>query len=288
MKRKITRVRGDRYCTVTIELEDGRLSIVGSEGRVLSRKEAAKEALHSWINFFEDSPGEIDAMNRRCGKRFRSARSAAKYVVDTDGEYHGIDVEWFEGDNAFLCVSCGQIKETVADFFPEVAPLLPWHLNDMKPGCEHQDALGWGHGHHVALGSELTPAQREKLESMHDAHVEKQFVRRWKELRSSESAAAQFLRRHRGTNPTMYDVGVLTGREQFMVSRELRTFEKWLKEDVRKDMPFTWEGAVYKDSIGAPCPECGYRYGTSWLKRELPPEIVALAETVCKEEEKAA
>jgi hypothetical protein len=25
----------------------------------------------------------------------------------------------------------------------------------------------------------------------------------------------------------------------------------------------------------------GYRYGTQWLKRELPPEIVQLAETIC-------
>jgi hypothetical protein len=27
--------------------------------------------------------------------------------------------------------------------------------------------------------------------------------------------------------------------------------------------------------LGKPCSVCGYKYGTAWLKEELPPEIVA-------------
>ena len=94
--------------------------------------------------------------------------------------------------------------------FPEIAPLLPWHLNDLKAGCEHQDVLGWGHGIDVTVEPESKEAQ----------------------------------------NAWGATVTVTTQRK------------------------------VYKDSIGAPCPTCGYCYGTAWTKRELPPEIVKLAEEV--------
>lgn len=40
------------------------------------------------------------------------------------------------------------------------------------------------------------------------------------------------------------------------------------------------EVKVFKDSLSAPCPTCGYRYGTQWLSRELPQEIIELAETI--------
>jgi hypothetical protein len=40
--------------------------------------------------------------------------------------------------------------------------------------------------------------------------------------------------------------------------------------------PEAFDAEIFKDSIGAPCPECGYRYGSAWLARPLPPEVYAL------------
>jgi hypothetical protein len=178
MKRSITRERGARYCTVTIELQNGRLSITGHEGRVATLANAKREAVRYWTNYFEEERGAIQEINERCSTRFTSAAGAAKYVLRSDGELHGLDAT-VAGKLVHLLESCGQITETVADYFPEVRPLLPWHLNDMKAGCEHQEALGWG-----------------------------------------------------------------------------------------------------SDSIGTPCPECGYKYGSKWLRRELPGDVQQLAERI--------
>jgi hypothetical protein len=51
-----------------------------------------------------------------------------------------------EGPYAFgkyIVHSAGQIVDTMAKFFPELKPLLPYHLNDMHAECEHQRKLGW-------------------------------------------------------------------------------------------------------------------------------------------------
>ncbi len=137
MNRKILRTKNGRFCEVEITLKDGRLSVCGTEGRIVSRASARREALDSWVNYFEDNPGEIIRLGRR------TARGAAKYVLDVDGEYHGLDVLYTSTtrpSEVFLVESCGQIQDTIREFFPELAPLLPWHLNDMRAGCVHQEA----------------------------------------------------------------------------------------------------------------------------------------------------
>ena len=41
-----------------------------------------------------------------------------------------------------------------------------------------------------------------------------------------------------------------------------------------------------KGLLTKPCPVCGYKYGTSWLKEELPHDIVEQVNSLCKEIEK--
>lgn len=141
-----TRVRGNEFCTLSIELRENHkgqlcLSITGQAGHVVSKREAKRWARSFWESFFEDSPGEIIEMNRRFGTRFLSARSAASYVLRCDGEFHGVDVVYprnapkkYDDRGVFICHSCGQIREEIADFFPEVMPLFAFHLNDMRRG----------------------------------------------------------------------------------------------------------------------------------------------------------
>jgi len=179
MKREITRTKGDRFCTLEVELEDGRLSICGTEGRIERRATAKRQALDYWTSYFEENPGEIIAMGQRFGRQFRTAKGAARFVLETDGELHGIDVVGpSDGATIRVVESGGQIVETLSEFFPEVVPFLPYHLNDLHAECEHQEA----------------------------------------------------------------------------------------------------RGETYKTHPSAVCPDCGYKLGSAWLRRELPVDVVAWAE----------
>ncbi len=143
VSKELIRVKNGRFCRLELELKEGRLSICGTAGRVISRKAGLQDARAYWESFFEDSPEELTAMNERCGTRFRSPRSAARYVLDSDGEFHGLDVVRDDGDQLMVFESGGQIREELVEWFPEVTPLLPWHMNDMRPGCVHQRAENW-------------------------------------------------------------------------------------------------------------------------------------------------
>ena len=178
--RTIRRVKGNEFCNLEITLREKEqgleLSLVGVHGHILTDKEARRKSLQFWIDFFEGSPEEMYDMNRRFNKRFRSTTSAAKFVLEMDGEYHGLDIVSEEGNLVYICESCGQIRDTIAEFFPEAVPYFKWHLNGMNAGCEHQD---------------------------------------------------------------------------------------------------DWNN----DRIGEPCPVCGYKYGTKWLYRELPADVIEWAKT---------
>jgi len=139
------KVNGSRFCEITIEYEsrDGgppRLSICGTEGRVVTPVKARKEALSYWTSYFDDSPEEIVGLNKRFNKRLTSSRGAAKFVLETDGALHGLDVHAETDDRVFVGESWGQIVETIREWFPEHADLLPFHLNDMKAGAPDQEA----------------------------------------------------------------------------------------------------------------------------------------------------
>lgn len=140
-----TRIKGTRWCRLEVSLSpEGRLSICGAKGRIVTGRTARADAREYWRSFFEENPGELLAMNERCGTAFRSAERAARYVLDTDGDFHGMDVDRVtaDGKKVFITEGCGQIVEALERWFPEVKPYLKWHLNDMHAECEHQEARG--------------------------------------------------------------------------------------------------------------------------------------------------
>jgi len=192
MTRKILRWNKKRFCHIEIKLEDGRLSVCGIEGRIVTRAQAKKEALAYWTSYFEEDWNQITELNKRFDKHFTRPSGAAKFVLETDGELHGLDVLKVEGGDeqgpashdstkiVLITESYGQIREELAEWFPEYVPLFAYHLNDLHAECEHQQA-----------------------------------------------------------------------RDE------------------------TWQTRP-----NAVCPDCGYKLGSAWLKRDLPPEIVKLAEGV--------
>lgn len=148
--RTLLRTIGSRWCEIEIEIEATedptipRLSICGSEGRIVSVSEARKMAIAYWESYFDDNRAEIVNMGERFGKRFATARSAARFVVASDGEFHGLDVHKQIGDGrkarVLITDSCGQIVDTIREWFPEYADLLPFHMNDTKAGAPDQEA----------------------------------------------------------------------------------------------------------------------------------------------------
>lgn len=140
--RKARKIKGSRWCEVEITLNDGRLSICGTAGEIIVREDAEARAFGYWLDFFEGQPEEIIAMNKRCGSECYDAETAAQYVVDNDGPLHGVDVDSEDADDIFVVDCCGQIRDEIAQFFPEVTPFFRFHLNDMNSACEHQEARG--------------------------------------------------------------------------------------------------------------------------------------------------
>lgn len=137
--------KNGRFCRVRVELtrmkEGERLSISGSTGGVVTRAKAKGIALEYWRSWFEDNPEEIIGMNRRFGKRFTSAAGAARFVLETDGELHGLDTEVSDAPakTVRLIESCGQVWEEAEQFFPGIGRIWRrWHLDDMQAGTPRQ------------------------------------------------------------------------------------------------------------------------------------------------------
>lgn len=148
-KHTLTKIIGDRYCSITVELESkldspvSRLSITGSTGHVLTEAQGKRQALQTWIDYFDENPGEIIAMGKRFGRKFSSSRGAARFVIDCDGVLHGLDVEKVIGSGrkarVLVTEACGQICDELTEWFPEWSDLFPYHLNDMKAGAPDQE-----------------------------------------------------------------------------------------------------------------------------------------------------
>lgn len=138
MERKVLRQNGSEWCELEIRLRDGRLSICGAGGYVVSRAQAKREARESMANYWDETTAED---REQLGKRLgcRSANGFARRVVEADGELAGVEVHSEDGNRVLVTSSCGQIREELARWFPEAAPLFGWHLNDMRPDCEHQE-----------------------------------------------------------------------------------------------------------------------------------------------------
>lgn len=139
-----------------------------------------------------------------------------------------------------------------------------WHLNDLHPECEHQRELGW-----------KTIAQK-KVSLYHYTMNDEAL----KKKRDAEKAAIDALKNGVAFNPsaeqtlfagmpyevTLHEDIELTNyrkRKAFFGCFEEKKCLGWLKPDEHPD------GILCK-----PCPVCGYKYGTSWNKVEVPQEVI--------------
>ena len=71
----------------------------------------------------------------------RKERGLELSICGTEGRV--IDVAYDRGDKVYIAESCGQIRDVLSRWFPELRPYFKYHLNSMHAGCPHQRALGW-------------------------------------------------------------------------------------------------------------------------------------------------
>jgi hypothetical protein len=170
--------------------------------------------------------------------------------------------------------SCGQIVgeslegiELAPDWTPEtyarfVETWERWHLNDMRAGCEHQRA-NWG-----------DPTERVEVVSY--KLTTEAYTLRLKTIAAASRAA-------------------LAG-EEFRpdpAARALAEMDDWYKArhqppdsdsplsglyevEKRKMKPRGWvyERENPRGILAKPCEVCGYKYGTAWLREEVPADVL--------------
>jgi hypothetical protein len=248
----------------------------------------------------------------------RGPRPERTYLVgtgDTGKPLHiEIEIRAHEGkpDELSICGTydgaSGQILESLGELSPDrLAPgWTParvdelrsiwehWHLNGMHAGCSHQRALGWGHGKTIALSpDDLTEAQREAIAGKAQATAgrarDKWKAREFAHLGSGRARVAWFSRHSSKSRLTIDTDNAI---ERWILRKGAPTpavgyqalectLTAWLTEDAIAAVPAEiFKGAIYEDSLGAPCPECGYCYGSAWLSEPLPDAVYAFVDSL--------
>lgn len=144
-----------------------------------------------------------------------------------------------------------------------------WHLNDMNPCCEHQRELGW------------VEQSQEKVKVMKwDRTKETR-----EKARAAEKRAVECLKNGKTFVPTPEETMYAN------VSYDVTTYNDELPEhpefyEFKERDCLGYSNVEYKTRgwishkehplgiLGKPCPVCGYEYGTSWIKEEVPQDII--------------
>jgi hypothetical protein len=195
-------------------------------------------------------------------------------IVYKDGRLSLVGVEG-PTDSGNARGSCGQCTDALRRLYRtregiDAAKLADiwdkWHLNDMRAGCEHQRAEGWGGEDLEVVTYKLTS---EAYQHRKDA-----------EERAVQAAAAGKVA---DLSPT---------------ARALLACKWWapISSPPDADSPLSGcyevekretkkSGWVYpheheRGQLTKPCPVCGYEYGSEWRREEVPADVVEWLQTL--------
>ena len=153
-----------------------------------------------------------------------------------------------------------------------------WHLNDMQAGCEHQ--AGWDISKELKFYNwHLNNYTRDRQEKLKAEAVER--------AASTESAALGFEAEDKRILRLEWSIITidpeLTGYNQKYYEAYNGSLGRHVKTKAAGWVYPTGSGHDQEHPEGLlckPCEVCGYEYGTKWLKKELPPEIVTFIESL--------
>ena len=176
--------------------------------------------------------------------------------------------------------SGGQCVDGVADQFPDSATAQrirtlwhEYHLNGMNPGCIHQPDT-WTCTHQPGEHAEEIDRLRAELDALYERRADPREIQ----------SAAYRIKWAEEVQALAHDEPVLNGWE---IAERLKAEGKTPPPGISsvggtsmttKSYGFRGDvchvcGRSRWDEPSDKCPETGYRYGTSWLVRELPAEI---------------
>lgn len=177
--------------------------------------------------------------------------------------------------------SCGQCVDEIRkgnptdDWTKEMLDKLcdiwdKWHLNDMRPYCEHQKKLGWD----KLAGKKVT---------LYNYRLTIEAIKKQKE---AEKAALNALKEGKTFTPTAEQIKYAT-LPYFMKTHEELTGELAELYEPKKPLYVGDNSFEETKTLGwlrpeehpdgilcKPCPICGYKYGSSWKKEEVPQEVI--------------
>lgn len=156
------------------------------------------------------------------------------------------------------CKVAGQCWEDMIRFFPEIAPLQKWHLNNMNAACEHQES--WD----LEKKIKLTTYKLKGETSLARSKLKDRAIKELSEGKTVKLTADEML--------LMKLDYYFTGAKLPFGIEASYTVEKTETKNATWVYP-----SEHKDGIlNKPCEVCGYKYGSQWLKREIPADMVAL------------
>lgn len=176
--------------------------------------------------------------------------------------------------------ACGQINMDFVKYYPDpvfnegwnadlfaqfLAVWDRWHLNDMRPGCEHQrnwntkalvntTSYTWGPAFHDL---------RRRVENGEATAIE---YGEYQEMKTRVYAVTIGLNTPKCETPEVAEL--LAGR--------------WLEVSKAETKRAGWVSIAEHPEglLSKPCPVCGYKYGSAWNKEEVPSDVIAFLESL--------
>ena len=141
-----------------------------------------------------------------------------------------------------------------------------WHLNDMRPYCEHQKKLGW--------------REKAKLPLTEFSYILKSDMR--EEKSKIEKRAMTGLKAGNAVQLIDEEIELLNLPDLFYTYDETwqdERYEPFVSCLTHSSTETKTRGWVSMDKdprglLGKPCPICGYKYGHGWQKEKVPDEVI--------------
>ena len=196
-----------------------------------------------------------------------------------------VEIEWEIKDGVFSmsgtiwnpkhtdCYSGGQNIDEIAELFANDAKVQRmhaiwkrWHLNDLRAGCEHQRAMGWGKDTLVLVTFKLQQDVFRKQSMLKERAFEELLEGKSVQLTSDEIHILKLPYEvvgpgEAGAPYEMWRDATIS--DGYVASETEHKSASWVRPTEHPD------GVLCK-----PCPTCGYKFGSKWIREELPDEVV--------------
>lgn len=179
--------------------------------------------------------------------------------------------------------SAGQCQDSIRagvpteEWTPEMIQRLcdiwdEWHLNDVRPYCQHQKELGW---------RELA---REEVNFYHYRLNHESITMQ----KQAEKVALTMLKEGKTFTPDVEQILYANLEYAIQLPEELKPEDELYKYyEPKKPLYAGDKGFVETQTLGwlypkdhprgiltKECPVCGYKYGSAWQKEEVPQEVI--------------